>query len=83
MQICCALFFFSNLVSYLYSSELDVIRNEPGQTMAQEKHHDVPAEHMVRGPADDKARHKALWDWLNDGAWQHVDSELGPSIKSG
>lgn len=49
-----------NLESYLYSPELDVIRNEPGQTMAQEKHHDVPAEHMVCGPADDKARHKAL-----------------------
>lgn len=69
-------------VSYLYSSQLDVIRNEPGQAMAQEKHHDVPAENMVGGPTDDKTGHEALGDGLDDGGRQHVDSELGPPIKS-
>lgn len=72
----------AEIASHLYSSQLDVIRNEPGQAMAQEKHHDVPAEHMVRGPADDKTGHKALGDGLDDGGRQHVDSQFGPPIKS-
>ncbi len=50
--------------------------------MAQEKHHDVPAKHMVGGPADDKTGHKALRYGLEDGGRQHVDSQFGPSSKS-
>ncbi len=69
-------------MSHLYSSQLDVIRNEPGQAMAQKKHHDVPAKHMVGGPADDETGHKALSDGLEDGERQHVDSQFGPSSKS-
>lgn len=48
--------------------------------MAQEKHHDVPAKHMMGRPANDETGHKALRDGLNDGGWQHVDSKLGPSL---
>ncbi len=50
--------------------------------MAQKKHHDVPAKHMVGGPADDETGHKALSDGLEDGERQHVDSQFGPSNKS-
>ncbi len=50
--------------------------------MAQKKHHDVPAKHMVGGPADDETGHKALSDGLEDGERQHVDSQFGPSSKS-
>lgn len=42
--------------------------------MAQEKDHDVPSENVMGSPANDETCHKALWDGLNDGARQHVDS---------
>lgn len=65
--------------SYLNSSELNVVGDEPGETVAHEEHHDVPAEHVMSRPADDQTRHEALRDGLDDGGGEHVDAQLRPS----
>lgn len=64
---------------YLNSSELNVVGDEPGETVAHEEHHDVPAEHVMGRPADDQTRHEALGDGLDDGGREHVNAQLRPS----
>lgn len=54
-------------VCYLDSSELDVVTDEPGETVAHEEHHDVPVKDVMCRPTDDETGYKALWDGLDDG----------------